>query len=95
MNEFAGCRPEQKPWGFFCKNPNGSTEPIHVCLDGETLRDGICLPPPHTCYVGQVQVGVTCIDVPAHTIAIPINSCGVDISFAAALLIVRVLQCRE
>jgi hypothetical protein len=63
-------------------------------LAGETWDAGICRPPAMTCVVGQAQIGVACIEVPAHTIAIPVNSCGFDISLAGALLIVKILQCR-
>ena len=91
-----GCWPGQTPLNFvFCRNPNGTTEGLHACFEGETWEAGICKPPAVKCTVGQVQVGVTCIDFPSHVIAVPINSCGFEISVVASVLLLNVLQCRS
>lgn len=68
---------------------------MHQCFEGEALVNGVCAPPPLRCTVGQVQLGVRCVDFPAHRLDIPINACGFEVKVVASVLTVTVLQCRE
>lgn len=91
-----GCRPGQVlEYNTWCRSSDGRIYPSAQCLQGETLTNGVCLPPASSsCVIGQAQIGVDCVTMPAQTIAIPVDACGFDISFAAALLIVKILQCK-
>lgn len=90
-----GCWPGQTFWGFWCRNPNGTNEAPHQCFEGEALVGDVCTPPPPLCTVGQVQIGVQCINFPTHRLVIPINSCGFEAKVANSVLTINVLQCRE
>lgn len=75
----------------------GKTEHTgYPIIDFQCFRiDGQCFVPATRlpCHVGQAQVGTVCVEVPNHTIALPVDACGFDISLVGALLIVKITQC--
>ena len=92
-----GCLTGQTVLGSgMCSSPDGTASQITQCVHGRVNVDGICRLPPADplCKVGQAQVETQCFDIPAQTVAFPVNSCGFDVSMVGRLLIVKILKCK-